>query len=509
MSTETQPQIVIIRKKSRRKFALPWLAGALGLALLASGGTYALWRGSSIFGGGQVTAGDLDLSPCTKLDWYDISPDRTDIGTGGVDSAYPILSDKYDGIIDFSQFRPVSDLTYTRAFLRSRVLAVNPAANWGGATPAEYPLEYVNYMDVKAHVINDISTWRMVPGDTVLAVCSDMIVTLEGDNLVAELALVNSAGELINTTYNGVAVWPIMFVPDETGDPRGYNPTPGGPIARFSAPRGGQASGSSSQDLSSTPNVVELAAAHDGGADGRHGGAGSGYEDLRTATVSDGRDSLGQTRAAVVFLIHFLDDGLPGLLAGGNCYADGDSGHTTPLAAPYNTALGCMNKKGYTWVPDGSTVAVPYTDKGNGDIGVSNSRYLATRALNDLINGTFVLNQIREPGIGTYAGLGGGGIPPVLLGPSDKISASSCSGSPLVCDFTPGKFNGATPADITQLQAWFPKICFTGSYESTVHACGPTAGAWASKDYVKLDNSTCWYWDGNDWEVNTPCGSAH
>jgi len=127
----------------RRK---PWLAAgiALGVALAATGTTYALWNASTILGGGTITAGNLALEVTRPPEYWDVSPDRTD------------ATDHINGL-------------------------------------ASSPL---------GHQI-DLAEWRMVPGDKI-AITQQVKVNLEGDNLTAALSLsgLKQAGKLpINWSY--------------------------------------------------------------------------------------------------------------------------------------------------------------------------------------------------------------------------------------------------------------------------------------------------------------------
>lgn len=102
------------------------LAGVVAVALLTGGSTFAVWSDADNVNGGVVTAGNLDVA-ATSLGWFDTSADRVDI------------------------------------------------------QPALVP-----FSGSDAHPIDDIGTWRMVPGDCAeYAVGLD--VALEGDNLISRI----------------------------------------------------------------------------------------------------------------------------------------------------------------------------------------------------------------------------------------------------------------------------------------------------------------------------------
>lgn len=116
-------------------------AGVAAAALLMGGTTFALWSDADTVNGGVVTAGNLDVAILDTA-WFDVSADRVDRDTSTV----------YSGLL--------------------------------------------------AHSIADISTWRMVPGDTIQYEAG-LDVALEGDNLAAELS-VDGIDNLV-TTFDEVA----------------------------------------------------------------------------------------------------------------------------------------------------------------------------------------------------------------------------------------------------------------------------------------------------------------
>ncbi len=137
-------------KNTKRRNAV--IAAVAGAALLVGGSTYALWSAGGTFSDGTITAGDLNLSIDGPVGQYDVSADRTD------SSSKPI-KDKADGVVLTMKTAEAADVTNLN--------------NTSGA--------------LSGHTV-DLSTWRIVPGDTV-AVVTPMTVTLKGDNLVAALTM--------------------------------------------------------------------------------------------------------------------------------------------------------------------------------------------------------------------------------------------------------------------------------------------------------------------------------
>lgn len=105
------------------------IAGVAGIALLGGGATFATWSDLAEIDGGTITSGKFLVQSVGTPAWYDISADRAD--------------------------------------------AV--ATNLPGGTPG--------------HAVTS-TAWKMVPGD-VAAAAFQLDVQLEGDNLVADLALAN------------------------------------------------------------------------------------------------------------------------------------------------------------------------------------------------------------------------------------------------------------------------------------------------------------------------------
>ena len=170
----------------KRRSKKPLVLVAVIAALAIGSSTFALWSASDMFDGGTITAGDLDLVT-TELDgWYDISADRSDATEllAGTETLDPIFG----------------------------------------------------------HAIDDISTWRMVPGDTIARVF-EADITLEGDNLVAELSLTVADG---STTFEGDGNLTYGFAVYKDGELIGSGTTlTDGVIAVIEAPEAGQGAGAS------------------------------------------------------------------------------------------------------------------------------------------------------------------------------------------------------------------------------------------------------------------------
>lgn len=125
--TLDQPPVMVVTEAPRHRAGALWAAIAAG-ALVVGGGTFALWSAQDTFEGGTITAGDLNLVLAQDTEFYDVSADRSDV-----------------------------------------------AADVVAGAP-----------DIRGHLITTIDSWRIVPGDKVAAAFS-ADVTLEGDNLIAEL----------------------------------------------------------------------------------------------------------------------------------------------------------------------------------------------------------------------------------------------------------------------------------------------------------------------------------
>ena len=122
-------------KNGRNRRVQGILAGVAGAALLLGGSTYALWSANDDVAGGKITAGDLNIEAGTFAA-FDVSSDRADAGTQVIAGSSALMGH-----------------------------AVTLTAN--GATTAA-------------------GDWRIVPGDT-LAMTFPLDVTLQGDNLIADL----------------------------------------------------------------------------------------------------------------------------------------------------------------------------------------------------------------------------------------------------------------------------------------------------------------------------------
>lgn len=154
------------------------IAGLAGLALLSGGTTFALWSDSDSIPGGTITNGELGVT-AASVGWFDVSPDRTDVT---------------------ADLTPVTDLD--------------------------------------GHAI-DLSTWRMVPGDVAEGTYG-LDVTLEGDNLVANLDITSANGTV--SLPEGLAISYRVY--DAAGTEVTAAVLDGASTTlRFAAPRTGQAAG--------------------------------------------------------------------------------------------------------------------------------------------------------------------------------------------------------------------------------------------------------------------------
>jgi len=179
----TTQKVVVENRRSRR--GLIWIAAALGATMLG-GSTFAYWSANTSFTGGTITAGDLNMVRAADTTFYDVSADRTD------------ATDTLPGT-DGSQ---------------------------------------------EGHLIADITSWTMVPGDKVAANLATT-VTMSGDNLVAKLSAtgigtVAAANPWLTWTYE-VYLGGTILVDEKS------LPSSGG-LLYLSAPDTGQADGLTDAD---------------------------------------------------------------------------------------------------------------------------------------------------------------------------------------------------------------------------------------------------------------------
>ena len=411
----TPAQVVVIEEGRRKRSVLPWIAGAAALVLLTTGGTFALWRASATFTGGQVTAGDLDLTGCDQLTWYDVSPDRRD---ADVD-----LSTVFS--VDFA----TSTLFKSSGDGSIRDLALAQAGSgqvYTGSGDDVYPTEYTTFLKegkVYGHKIDDISKWRMVPADTVIAVCQNALMTLEGDNLVAELQLIDNNGDEITGmvigddgaghTWDGVVTGVETIVNGAFVNLGAGFPGSDGSLGFFGAPNDGQEQGIASElnpwltaELHAKTNTytdaiastaVDLRLQHCSDNSARIGFTFTDADCADTATLAvptpgSGRMSLGQGYVSTIFAVHFLDDGIDedAVLVPAHC---SDNSPLIGDAGSDEDCDGAATLIAEAWVP----ASRAYTDKNNGDAAdEENSRYLATEVLAKLEGARLVLKQVRE-----------------------------------------------------------------------------------------------------------------
>jgi len=167
-----------VTEERKSRKGLLWL-GLGTVALMAGGSTFALWSANDAFSGGTITAGDLNLEQVADTAFYDVSTDRSDVAA-------------------------------------------------------------ITGTDLSGHSI-DPATWTMVPGDAVAAVFS-ADVTLDGDNLVADL----SVSGLAITNGNSSIDWTYTIYHDGTAVGTADAAVPAdGSLLYLEAPGAGQAAGES------------------------------------------------------------------------------------------------------------------------------------------------------------------------------------------------------------------------------------------------------------------------
>ena len=178
-------RVVVVRRKKdeKRKFLLP-LAAAV--ALLAGGTTYGLWYSTQHFGGGQITAGDLDLEVQNdgKMKWFDVSPDRRDSDA----EAVAFLND-LTTVPDGADWAPQGFYNKFNnncaEFNAGECLSINEAIPTEGRS-AFTSAHRIDCIDNSGPACADKDTWKIVPGDTIVGLIQ-ATMRLEGDNLVAAL----------------------------------------------------------------------------------------------------------------------------------------------------------------------------------------------------------------------------------------------------------------------------------------------------------------------------------
>jgi len=265
-------------------------------------------------------------------------------------------------------------------------------------TEPAYPVAYTSYLDgssVKAHEIVDIDTWRMVPGDTVVALCSNVLITLEGDNLVAALEMTDANGDVIdfsedNNELNGVVVGAEIYANGEIAEV-GDN----GELGYFAAPNsddsqddGVEHEGNGAVEIYALQTTGAVATSDANAADLR----------LETPEAGSGRMSLGQGYATAMFVVHFIDDGIEGATSWTTtytCTGEGAdwTGEDHSIADNCSGTWDAVTTADDGYYPDTGSDTNP---GGNGDASdVAHNRYLATEELAKISDGRLVLKQIR------------------------------------------------------------------------------------------------------------------
>lgn len=181
--TNTNPdQVLVVTEQKKRRSGVVWVAAGAA-ALLAGGSTFALWSASDTFSGGDITAGDLNMEQLSDTGFWDVSNDRKD------------------------------------------------ATATVGATDGSQP----------GHVIEDVNTWRIAPGDK-LAASFEATATLDGDNLVARVGidgLDKLEENITGINYSYEIYYGDELLVTETSLPK----TADAPMLYLSAPGAGQEAG--------------------------------------------------------------------------------------------------------------------------------------------------------------------------------------------------------------------------------------------------------------------------
>ena len=208
-------------KKNGRKRVTAIIAVAAGAALLIGGSTYALWSATAGKDGGTITSGDLNLV-AGEASSYDVSFDRSD-------ETFPAVA--IDG----------SNVPLT--FNKDQADVV--------------PLNTDDDGILTGHVIDNLTDWRIVPGDTV-AVLFPYTVTLKGDNMVAQLTLDTTA--LVQKNPNMSYYYAIFDAEgQQIGKTNPVSQDEALPVALFQANDAGQAQGKDDQYTDpATGNVVDV-----------------------------------------------------------------------------------------------------------------------------------------------------------------------------------------------------------------------------------------------------------
>ncbi|MCL2803093.1 MAG: SipW-dependent-type signal peptide-containing protein [Micrococcales bacterium] len=175
----------------RQRRVKGFVSGAAGVALLLAGGTWALWSDQASLGGGVVAAGNLELGG-GDAQLFDVS-------RGGAYNMWNVYQESFSPRAD--QTETVMHWMAGSRVNEDQLPCFGTGPHWGHIPGDRDPIWR------HGHPIDDIKAWNMVPGDRVTIVWP-LEVALQGDNLVAELALGLPS---LNTT-NGLdnielAVW--------------------------------------------------------------------------------------------------------------------------------------------------------------------------------------------------------------------------------------------------------------------------------------------------------------
>ncbi|MDR1450649.1 MAG: SipW-dependent-type signal peptide-containing protein [Propionibacteriaceae bacterium] len=217
-------------KENARKKRQGAIAVAAGVALLLGGSSYALWSATDSVDAGQVISGNLKLEAAGDSSLMaDISADRFDSSNLNFDS-------------DTTELGPAINFTLTDG--QKAIYNGVGLSNGIDGDGSSYGLHIDQDNVLVGHLIDDPTTWKMVPGDTV-ASFSYFTVTLEGDNLVAKLTL--DATALLEDEKNTDMVYTVALFDTDGKQIGAFTPLDTSkealPVAVFRAPSDGQGQG--------------------------------------------------------------------------------------------------------------------------------------------------------------------------------------------------------------------------------------------------------------------------
>jgi predicted ribosomally synthesized peptide with SipW-like signal peptide len=195
------------------------VASALGVALLFTGSTLALWYDSEDIQGGRIWSGNLDLAVDSKI--WDVSrgASKVDVDDWTENDQYrkdqdPTASGRSWGTSYPNTAAENLSTEYASCGFNANVPAQPPQPGIGfPGSPAVPSLPD----PVLGHTIGE--PWNAVPGDRVLAIYP-IEIALDGDNMVAELWLDHGDAEL-DFEEDWIDLEAVMYSKDRLGQPTG------------------------------------------------------------------------------------------------------------------------------------------------------------------------------------------------------------------------------------------------------------------------------------------------